>query len=111
MSKSILILDTPENCLDCPLGIGYCSDEDGEEVYCNILECTTYQKGIYEDEDEEELYNDKKPDWCPLKNVPEKKDVEEARKNRPWSGEGDYRVGYNACIDEILRGGMGNDGE
>ena len=98
MSKSILILDTPDRCLDCPLGS---SEEDGEDVYCNILECTTYQKGIYEDEDEEELYNSKKPDWCPLKAVPEKKKYEALSDANPVKAWGN---GWNDCIDEILGG-------
>ena len=82
MSKSILVIDTPERCLDCPLGNS--EESDGEEVWCNILECTSWQKGIYEDE-EEELYNSKKPDWCPLKEMPEKDDAEKV-------------------LDEILKG-------
>ena len=42
-------------------------------MYCSIMECETYHKGIYEDEEEEELYNPQKPDYCPLKEIPEGK--------------------------------------
>lgn len=100
MSKSILVLDTPDRCLDCPLGSS--EESDGEEVYCNILECATYQKGIYEDEDEEEMYNDKKPDWCPLKAVPDKEDILDCLDDYDRG----YYVGRNACIDEILGGNV-----
>lgn len=104
MNKSILVIDTPNRCLDCPLGNS--EESDGEEVYCSILECTTYQSEIYEDEEEEELYNSKKPDYCPLKEVPRKKiaigidgtsSVTEIR-------ERGRQEGYNACIEEILKG-------
>jgi hypothetical protein len=45
----------------------------------------------------------KKPSWCPLKELPEKYNIEEEKKKRhdrfyEWEFEG----GYNACIDEIL---------
>lgn len=26
MSKSVLVMDTPENCYDCPFGTGYCGN-------------------------------------------------------------------------------------
>lgn len=102
MSKSILVLDTPDRCLDCPLGSS--EESDGEEVYCNILECATYQKGIYEDEDEEEMYNDKKPDWCPLKAVPKKRDLKDIENHAGTGTDYVWSEGYNACIDEVLGG-------
>lgn len=98
MSKSVLVIDTPEKCLNCPLGNS--EESDGEEVYCNVLQCITYQKGLYEDEGEEELYNSKKPDWCPLKEMPEKRhhDLPDCRLKV-------YDSGWNDCIDEILKSG------
>ena len=38
MSKSVLVLDTPKNCYDCPFGTAYC----GELEYvglCELAEC------------------------------------------------------------------------
>lgn len=66
MSKSILVIDTPEKCLDCPLGNS--EEYGGEDVYCTVLECMTYQSGLYEDAEKEEMYNSKKPDYCPLED-------------------------------------------
>ena len=99
MNKSILVIDTPERCLDCTLGNS--EESDGEEVYCNVLQCVTYQKGFYEDEEEEEPYNSKKPDWCPLKDVPEKKSIPNGFMIGEMYGED---IGWNNCIDEILKG-------
>lgn len=111
MSKSILVIDTPERCLDCPLGNS--EESDGEEVYCNVLQCATYQKGFYEDEEEEELYNSKKPDWCPLKDVPEKKPKVEYRGSGCFgineAMKNSFNLGFNACIDEILKGENENE--
>lgn len=42
-----------------------------------------------------EIYLDKKPDWCPLKPMPEKK-------QHTLYSVGAWNSGYNACIDEIL---------
>ena len=38
MGKSVLVIDTPENCYDCPFGTAYC----GELEYvglCELAEC------------------------------------------------------------------------
>ncbi len=80
MSKSILVIDTPENCEQCRF-----SGSDGDV-------CCLEDKLILEQE-----YFDKKPDWCPLRGLP-KKMVEETR----WFDK-EYAVGYNSCIDEILK--------
>lgn len=81
MSKSILVIDTPEVCCQCRF-----SGSDGDVCYLE-------NKLISEQE-----YLDKRPDWCPLKDMP-KKIAEENR----WFSE-DFAKGRNACIDEILKG-------
>lgn len=40
----------------------------------------------------------RKPDWCPLRELPKKKSV---------YTNGHYSDGYNACIDELLKGEEG----
>ena len=84
--KAILVIEMPSSCLECPIGkdmsipIETC-------IQCPIGKCVI---------DEE---TKTRPDWCPLKQMPEKK---------PTIGkesENDIlcmNAGYNACIDEIL---------
>lgn len=48
MSKSILIIDTPDNCYECP-----CFMEEGWRCQCRM-------------ENDEEVH-DGRPEWCPLK--------------------------------------------
>ena len=65
--KSILIIDTPTRCFDCPLytSIGY-EDDCTEYGFCddrNILK----QK-----EAQEKIRFDEKPTWCPLRQMPDK---------------------------------------
>ncbi len=91
MSKSILVIDTPENCCGCDLEYGH---------YCG-------KEKRYIDEEEFETI----PDWCPLRYLPEKKPkvkyqgngcfgINEAMKNS-------FNMGFNSCIDEILKGANG----
>lgn len=73
MSKAVLVMDMPKDCYECKLQ---------DWLTCRIVKkCNTAHK---------------KPDWCPLKPLPDKKphteDVLEVFVN----------TGYNACIDEIL---------
>lgn len=80
MSKSILVIDTPEKCDGCVLhGIII-----GKQI-CNAE--------IRRVKDE-----NSKPDWCPLIALPKKI----AEENRWFSG--DYAKGRNDCIDELLKG-------
>ena len=75
ISKAILVLDMPESCGDCPLQTEY-----------DTLRCVV---------NNEIVTMDARPDWCPLKPVPEKVDI-------PYLTIWD--AGWNACIDEILKG-------
>lgn len=99
MSKSFLVIDTPENCSKCPchftdmVGI----DEDGKEKFFRFL-CGAENKEITE------KVNSGRQDWCPLKDMPEKKKL----KTVITYFEG-WNSGYNACIDEILKGTNENE--
>jgi hypothetical protein len=71
MSKSVLLVDTPEKCEDCKL----------------LYHCHKYENVI--------IFNTK-PDWCPLKELPEHELI--------WyeDADSDYERGFNACLDIIL---------
>ena len=84
--KAILVIDMPESCDKCPLFHGFYTD----------MTCGANNYGI-----NYPYPKDFRQDWCPLKIVPEKYDVEHSLCfTRDWDGE--YENGYNACIDEIL---------
>lgn len=76
MSKSVLVIYTPEDCESCVLHSGIF------RYFCKI--CCRYIEDL-----------SVKPDWCPLKPMPEKKIF--------WSEEhgGKFSEGWNACIDAI----------
>lgn len=95
MDKAILVIDMPNYCSECIL----CREND----FCHEM-CIAAN---------ERIFTSKKPDWCPLKPVPEKIDVPDwdnnikaNNKNAEEIGiymydRGHYR-GYNICIDKIL---------
>ena len=72
--KSILVIDTPEDCLACP-----CFSVIGSE-HCSV---TMKEVGLHI------------PKWCPLKPLPKKK-------NTDFHPNIVYANGWNDCLDEIL---------
>lgn len=55
MSKSILVVDTPDACIDCPCHFAY---EDG------IVHCGVRKKQILAED-----IDTYKPGWCPLREA------------------------------------------
>ena len=79
MSKAVLVMDMPR-----------CCDE------CSVI-CEQYYSAVKN----ESFNNNMKPNNCPLREVPQKKDETKS----DWFYEqmvSAYAQGYNKCIDEIL---------
>ena len=87
MSKSVLVIDTPERCIDCEIGQNYSSIIE-TCVFCPIAGKLTL------DGEAEPI-----PDWCPLKLLPEK--ITRVAVTDHWNS---IKAGWNACIDEIAGG-------
>lgn len=81
MSKSILVIDTPEDCGKCPC----------------FLEVATDCCGV----NGKDIESRSRPDWCPLRDLPSEKVVT----GEEFFSEKAFLDGYNACINEILKGG------
>ena len=90
MAKAVLVMDMPETCCDCRFcrelheGAEACcelEDEPNDNTQCRMINGYCYHK----------------PDWCPLRELPEKKERRVGEQ-----GERMYRAGFNACLDEIL---------
>lgn len=88
MRKAIVIIDMPNSCEDCSL-----MWKDEYSDFCPV-KCVENKTDIYN-----YTYAHTKPDWCPLKPVPEKYEMDTPH-TRDWNGE--YECGYNACIIQIL---------
>lgn len=91
MSKAVLIMDMPERCADCPLR---------NSLYAknSYACCHLTLKDISKTD-----YYDKKPDWCPLRELPEKSDHPEHCDN------GRFDAGWNGCLDAIEGGAHGKE--
>lgn len=85
MSKSVLVIDTPGSCMGCNFFI---CDGDTNMDSCKARE-TARSVDL-------EKYD--KPDWCPLKPLPEKMTIPRGARNTDVL---DYACGYNACINDI----------
>ena len=88
MSKSILIMDTPKNCDECPLV---------NSLYFGVW-CNSTGKEL------EDTHT--KPDWCPLSLLPERINLRQYVDNCAADMNSviayAYAQGYNDCLDEIL---------
>ena len=81
MAKAVLIMDIPECCADC---------------CCGYFERYTKELNLVCGATGEDANNVVKPDWCPLRELPEKA-------NHPdYCDNGRFDKGWNACLDEIL---------
>lgn len=82
MSKAVLVMDMPKEC-------GKCNLYDPEYDVCEATDKYVRTFG--------------KPDWCPLRELPEKKE-DNANNSEAFAC---FKLGYNACIDELLGGEHG----
>lgn len=91
MSKAVLVLDMPSSCNDC-----ICR-------YINTVGKTICMAKI----EELKPKRNKRPDWCPLRELPEKKMIEIVQEDYNGGYSHGFTHGYNACIDELLKGKEG----
>ena len=95
MSKAILVIDMPNGCDGCPICRGIASDGD---FVCSIKDKDGNEQGFYDGEYE-------RPDYCPLKPLPEKKLQIPVMHDYDGGYSHGMIRGWNDCIDEILKGG------
>lgn len=87
MAKAVLVMDMPESCFEC--NFLYC---DGDT---NLDSCQAREEARPVDS---ETY--KKPDWCPLRELPEK--IPELESGYESIDRTLHREGWNDCLDRIL---------
>lgn len=97
MGKSILVIDTPENCGRCP----FCKGLNA----CKIMKFLNGDKITTIYTVDKQIFDGTKPGWCPFKDMPEKKGS--IRGPLPqYDTDMHYEIGWNECIDQILNGGL-----
>lgn len=80
MSKSVLVLTTPKYCASCALRSGVL------HPFCRVNNRDITDLSI-------------RPDWCPLKPLPEK--ITRVAVTDHWNS---IKAGWNNCIDAITGG-------
>lgn len=97
MTNSVLVVDTPENCVDCI----FCQEFNTgsrEYAYCYVTNGDS--------ENDMKLincmygYRQSKPDWCPLRELP-KEEHNDFMYDEYADG---YDVGWNYCLNKIING-------
>ena len=95
MNKSILLINTPKDCVRCKLSIAHDLSFASEQTMY-ICSVTGQDTGCRTDGwADEKIF---KADWCPLKQVPKKMKGHDSIKYQ-W---GDYEDGWNHCIDCLI---------
>lgn len=79
MCKAVLVMDMPKNCKDCIF--------IERDYICKIKVNYTSEFG--------------RPDWCPMRELPKKKNYEKLSDTNPGKAWGN---GWNDCLDEITGG-------
>lgn len=88
MAKGIIVLDEiPEKCNQCNFWFA-------KATVPVEYRCMGLQREITENE-----LTKKKPDWCPIKPVPERANHEN------YCDNGRYDKGWNDCLNKIFGGG------
>lgn len=94
MSKGIIVVDMPEYCDYCPTGRIFGINSGVECLVAPEEQCVSgYGLRV------------KRPDWCPIRPIPEKKPLTGDVSNTEKMGDELVRAGWNACIDELLKDG------
>lgn len=91
MNKSILVIDTPKNCITCQYRFGKWNEEVGTFHICSICD----------ERLREEDFGENRADFCPLKPLPQKRELEESGNSLIDDCKEYYTDGWNDCLDEI----------
>lgn len=85
--KSILVINTPEKCFGCPCNS---FNPQAKRWECDAFTLTKGRIGVIKMEE--------KPDWCPLRPLPEKGTMDNVEPSAYNEG---FTAGRNHCIDLI----------
>ena len=91
MSKSVLVIDTPKNCRECP---AYNYNVPSSTCYCHAVHDDIGYARPARKLNKPGEYNFPIPAWCPLKKLPEK--MHSILRQEEYSDG--FEAGYN-CIN------------
>lgn len=89
MRKSVLIIDTPENCSKCP----FMYEFNGIKK-CHILNVVNFGKAIIP----VDVLTKSRKEECPFVELPKRISLESA----DYAHEASYIQGWNECLEKII---------
>ena len=93
MPKAVLVMDMPESCKKCVFCRGLNACKLNKYLVGDRI-CTIYTV-------DKQIMEGGKPDWCPLRELPEK--IPELKAGYEDISTSIRRVGWNACLDAIAK--------
>lgn len=100
MNKSALVLETPKNCFECPFSCEWFGDP-AYEACCELYGNLRVEEEALITEEYYDYESKEKPDWCPLKPLPEKKETSKIASDYAVGYAKGYEKGWSDCFDEI----------
>lgn len=97
MPKAVLVMDMPESCSKCKFMY-----EFQEIKKCQLMNVLNNGASKLS----QSTFTEKRHDWCPLRELPEKMEVCGTYNSNYYAKGGkmpSYKTGWNACLDEILK--------
>lgn len=93
MSRGFILVDIPETCLDCR----FCVElHEGIEACCVLINNPNNRDEFREID---VSYPQEKPNWCPIKELPDKKPLYAENGDRTLDWE--FNIGWNNCINYL----------
>lgn len=94
--RGFIVTDIPETCLDCQ----FCFELDEALKACCSITDNPNDTSLMREIDVS--YPQDKPDWCPIRELPDKKPLYAENGDRPLGWE--FNVGWNSCITNMEGG-------
>lgn len=96
--KSVLVMETPKNCYECQF-----SCTNGNDTDCGYCELEMYfiDGEVVINEEYFDFESEVKPDWCPLKPLPEKNKASKVADGYELGYAKGYEKGWSDCFNEI----------
>lgn len=94
--EGMIFVDIPETCGDCIFSRTHAVPLQ-DHVFCTILSQGVICKGQL------------RPEWCPIKPIPRRKPLFGNVSDIKGIATEMKHIGWNACLDELERGGIGDE--
>lgn len=97
VAKGMILLDVPKSCDQCPIR------------HPGLARCQITGRSTSHTSAGKPMNQKKRPKWCPIKPVPRRKPLSGNVSDIKGIATEMKHIGWNACLDELERGGIGDE--